>query len=55
MIRLEVKRYGGKELNVDLMHQAYSRDKRDVSENRVTKLLVTQVTILNIFSLLALP
>jgi hypothetical protein len=38
-IRLDVKRYGGRELIVDFMHQVYCRDKRDLPENKVRKLL----------------
>ena len=40
-IRLDVKRYGGRELIVNFMHQTCRRDKRDVPENKVTSLLVT--------------
>jgi hypothetical protein len=40
-IRFDVNRYGGRELIVDFMHQVYSRDKRDVPENKVTNMLVT--------------
>jgi hypothetical protein len=40
-MRLDVKRYGGRELIVDFMHQPYSRDKGDVPENKVTNLLFT--------------
>jgi len=40
-IRLDVKRYGGREVIVDFIHQAFCRGKRDVTENKVTNLLVT--------------
>jgi len=40
-IRFDVKRYDRRELTVDFIYQAFCRDKRDVTENKVTNLLVT--------------
>ena len=38
---MDVKRYGGRKLIVDFIYQAFYRDKSDVTENKVTNLLVT--------------